>query len=852
MKRALCMLLGVGLGALVPSCTTERVEPGAERELATLRARFPGVLEARGDRASAGLRVELPSDARGELLVEDPASGIGARVRLEDAKASARSDVEGLTVFAAAGIVMRAGAQGVEDFVSFERRPAREEVVYTLAPSGGASLRLVERTLELVDANGAPRVRMNAPYVIDRGGARIEASVAVEGCAYDASPAPPWDRATTRPGAARCTIRIGWHAAEYPALLDPAWTTTGTFDERDSHVAVKLATGRVLVTYGEACGSGGCPLASAAGWLYDPATKTFGSTGGAGGKVASTPGVLLGNGKALVLGPPSVGGLLYDPALGTFGAAGPSAIERSTGATLTVLASGKVLAAGGSYASASAEIYDPAASTFTATPALKAARSGHTATLLGSGRVLLTGGGSASAELYDPVANTFTLTGSMSVARTDHAAVRLASGKVLVVGGASAVAELYDPATGTFAKTGSLADTRTYAQAALMRSGNVYVTGGFLAGTATPIVERYVPSSGQFDVAPFLVTGRGRHRVTLLDSGILLATGGRTLESSMGFSMDSAEELGVTAPGAACVLGDDCSSGVCDQGVCCVSACTATCQSCAAGTGLCVAIEGADDPSSCTGDRTCDATGSCKKKIGRACAANADCASGACADGVCCDRACTGTCEACDGANPGTCETVAGKPHGARSCASDGSTCGGACDGTLPDRCSFPGQETGCGTSCAEGVRTAGACDGRGACISQGSRPCPGNYACADDKTCRTTCVTDAECARGYACTEGKCTPTAYCDGDHTIIGADGKSKTDCMPFRCDVKTNRCRTSCEDVEGCAEPFLCDTTGQCVAPPKAPSGCSTSRAPGSASSAAFIVTALGMLLARRRR
>ena len=76
-----------------------------------------------------------------------------------------------------------------------------------------------------------------------------------------------------------------------------------------------------------------------------------------------------------------------------------------------MLPNGKVLIAGGATsnpATASAELYDPATGSWTATGGLLAARQAHTATLLPNGTVLADGGNTlayvdlSSAELYDP------------------------------------------------------------------------------------------------------------------------------------------------------------------------------------------------------------------------------------------------------------------------------------------------------------------------------------------------------------------------------------------------------------------------------------------------------------------
>ena len=105
--------------------------------------------------------------------------------------------------------------------------------------------------------------------------------------------------------------------------------------------------------------------------------------------------------------------------------------------TATLLPNGKVLVAGGETYSnggfyfSSAELYDPATGTWTATGALNTTHSSHTATLLPNGKVLLTGSdtgygsGGSSAELYDPATGTWTATGALNTGRHDLAAILL-------------------------------------------------------------------------------------------------------------------------------------------------------------------------------------------------------------------------------------------------------------------------------------------------------------------------------------------------------------------------------------------------------------------------------------------
>ena len=267
---------------------------------------------------------------------------------------------------------------------------------------------------------------------------------------------------------------------------------------------------------------------------------------------------LLSNGKVLVAGGQQVGTLpiaaveLYDPAAGTFASTGDLQTARAAHTATLLTSSGKVLVAGGlttdsvGTATATAELYDPASGTFSSTGGMAAARSGHTATFLSNGNVLIVGGkGSngtpaalSSAELYNPATGLFTTTGSLATARTAHTATLLANGKVLVAGGTDVngkglvSAELYDPTAGTFsAVTGTMVVARAQHTAVLFTSGpdsgKVLLAGGLdSTGKASNTAELFDPTAMSFTATANMVSAHAAHTGTLLNDGTVLLAGG--------------------------------------------------------------------------------------------------------------------------------------------------------------------------------------------------------------------------------------------------------------------------------------------------------------------------------------
>ncbi|MFL5355608.1 Kelch repeat-containing protein, partial [Archangium sp.] len=106
---------------------------------------------------------------------------------------------------------------------------------------------------------------------------------------------------------------------------------------------------------------------------------------------------------------------------------------------------------GGSSYISSAEVYDPATNTWTTPNSMATTRGLLTATLLPSGKVLVSGGYNYteydpdtdaayrnfyySTDMYDPGTNSWSAAAAMPTPRYQHTATLLLSGRLLITGG---------------------------------------------------------------------------------------------------------------------------------------------------------------------------------------------------------------------------------------------------------------------------------------------------------------------------------------------------------------------------------------------------------------------------------
>ena len=767
-----------------------------------------------------------------------------------------------------ADTLMVAERQRAEEFILLRDERAPRSFEYDLAVTrGGGRVRQMEDTIEVLDAEDNAWLRLAPAYLVDSSGVRKQVRVRL-----------------TR---GKLEVAVPPGALNYPVLLDPGWITTGTMTKnRYWHSATLMNTGKVLVTCVGLPGLLGAGSSTSAE-LFNPATRTWTAAASLPAKQALSVAVLLPSGKVLVYGAnndlPGYKAVAarYDPSANSWSATAkitgggqgrpeyPSATLLSTG---KVLVAGKSLPWGGNFFGAL--LYDPTSNSWTTTGFMKSSRQRHQAVLLNSGAVLVAGGhdgkvsgGSIhnSAEIYNPTSGKWTATGSMAAKRESFRMVLLDNGKVLAFGGKSSLksAELYDPLSGKWSATGSMASGREGSIAVTLKSGKVLVSGG-VHSAAAKTAELYDPSAGSWSGAASMSLGRRWHSGTLLSSGLVLVAGGQ------GTGAANSAELFDPTSGLSCQKAAQCNTGYCVDGICCETACLATCMQCTVvdGAGRCLALPAGQQVTGtatpCVGTNTCDGKGACKKITGQKCSAASECVSGSCADGLCCDKPCDGACVACNlPGKPGTCSPLAARTpdpaatppctvtslcNGAGACKSaDGQQCtqamdcaGGSCaDGFCCDAdcaatcmaCNGTGKVGTCWpipklkpdnnatTTCA-GNRV---CDGAGTCISKNGQPCGAaaqclSSLCVDGRCCATSCTgTCRSCAvagKAGSCSNiprwGKDSYAAVvCIGNQACDGAGN----------CKLKNGQvCATGGQCTSGrCVDGHCCDTpcTGRCM-------------------------------------
>ncbi|HTV24537.1 MAG TPA: kelch repeat-containing protein, partial [Polyangiaceae bacterium] len=525
-------------------------------------------LAARAERARAAardavngapqLRVQLPRHAHEPFRVAESNGRVGVAVRLLGTDAVLGEHAGEISVYPdavgpGASLLLSPSAFGLEDYVAFVRPPPEPELEYRIVLDASvAGLRLVDRVLELLDASGTPRLRMARPSMLGADGVLASAELSVIDCAVDDDPAPPRGAPRVAPGAAECGVRVSWYGpgVDYPALLDPAWTTTASLSEpRQSFASVRLADGRVLAA-GGVSSEAAAPLASAE--LYDPLTGTWAVTGSldaarshftltatafddAATDPATEPEGLpdASPGEAPHAGAIAVGGdgvdgalgstELYDAISGTW-APGPSLPFASAGHAAVSLPDGTLLIAGGSAPRASARL-GAGASSWQSAGTLRADEPGASLTLLDDGSVLLVGPNPPRAQRYRSTEFAWAASGSSSIARSGHTATRLLDGQVLLVGGGTQRVELYDPTSRTFRFTGGTTAPHVGHSATLLADGRVAIIGG-TAGASAGGTELYDPAWGTWTPGPGTAAARASHRAERLDDGRVLAFGG--------------------------------------------------------------------------------------------------------------------------------------------------------------------------------------------------------------------------------------------------------------------------------------------------------------------------------------
>ncbi|WP_437967716.1 kelch repeat-containing protein [Sorangium sp. So ce260] len=514
--------------------------------------------------------------------------------------------------------------------------------------------------------------------------------------------------------------------------------------------------------------------------------------------------------------------VLVDPA---WEPAGTMNVARKSHAA-TLMADGRVLVTGGAAGELShmdsVEVYDPATDTWTLAAPMRVSRVGHTATLLPNGKILAAGLDGGRAELYDPAIDAWTFTARMQASRIGPTATRLPSGEVLVAGGDArsppvSSAELYDPTTDTWRLTLPMRAARREHSATLLDDGRVLVAGGRdPEGTLLDSAEVYDPVTDGWTSTGPMVHARASHPATQLPDGKVLVVGGWETDGERYDNTEvydpitdrwtaSAPMIQARRSPSATLLSSGRVLAVSNNRVAELYDPIADRWT---GTEPPRATHDLHTATLLKNGHVLVAGPSNRAErytgVGSACASDADCVDAPCVDGVCCDSPCTEACHTC--ARSSSLGHCVPQPKGSDT----------------RNDCALVGCD--------------GACDGFGSCaaVRQGDTCIPNE--CGDE----THSLASIECpAGGVVCPD----PATY-----------ARASVDCVPYRCDRASGRCKERCRSVQDCAPGHACNFSGECVRPPPVvePGGCSAARATAASSGGDLVALLLALLAVGTRR
>jgi Kelch motif len=314
--------------------------------------------------------------------------------------------------------------------------------------------------------------------------------------------------------------------AEVLAADGSAFAPAGQITQTRFYAAAALLPdGRVLIAGGDDVPNESTPVPATAEVWSSTGGGTFTATGPMNVPRQVFTLTALPNGQVLAVGgSPDFGNQsgsataeLYNPMTNAWTLTGLMAAGRY-GQTATLLPDCRVLIVGDN---PTAEAYNYVTGAFS--PAGSEGsfqRSYQTATLLASGKVLIAGGVDVNnnpldtASVYDPASGTFTPTANhMSTPHSQGFAARLSDGRVIVGGGFSVEpmkpnpgtvtdnVDIYDPSSNSWSSAASMSPNSfaVSVEAATLNNGNVIVIG---AGPTATSSEIYTPSSLGPPVSP--------------------------------------------------------------------------------------------------------------------------------------------------------------------------------------------------------------------------------------------------------------------------------------------------------------------------------------------------------------